>query len=93
MTPTKELFLKRTELRKSLLAINKTDWFAEVCVFAFKLATETAQVTPDFLAGIDTALETLHTMADDEPGLPEAIKSGLRHDFETAKRMKPSTNQ
>lgn len=91
MTPTKELFLKRAELRKSLLAINKTDWFGEVCVFAFNLATEVPVVSAEYIDGVRTALTTLQTMADEEPGLPEAITSGIRHDFETAKREKPST--
>jgi hypothetical protein len=86
MTPTKELFLKRTEMRNNLLAIAKQDWFHEALIYVSSEIFSGSGITPEFVKGANAFKDTLLTIADDDEALPYNISSGLCHDIDEPNR-------
>lgn len=89
MTPTKELFLKRKNLRDPLLAVVKQDWFHEALIYCQAETLSGSMVNADYVRGANAFMEHLLTLADDEQPLPPNVTSGIDHNIDRPRNQQP----
>ena len=86
MTTPKELFLKNADLRDRWQAVAKTDWFANVLVYAIGHLTAQSRMTPETLRGAQALADTLGTLADPDDPAPELPTQVLVHNLDSLSR-------